>query len=1051
MYSFAQFNKLIAEYRGEYYKNVVKTGTNMINEESVFASEAYYYKTEALINLSDFNGAIKSIEDGSEKYPLYKFRYEYLRAKMFKEQQKYEDAKKILQSILIQHPSHSASHFLLAQLMGEEGGQIQGIIGFQMAIISNRNSTFLQESFRRMTDMMQNNFEIKREKEDAKVFKKINSLISSGLALKGDYKSDLPLKYITSNVTDLIFKTFLSSKTSSLIQNSEDFTMRYYVKFLNEVKKKGLEKGYILYVMSVINNPSVKKVIKKFKIKYWNNQVNKNKFTVNGEIDERDYILGNEGVLVAFGKKNKDDLKVGKWTYFYPTGEIAAETEYDVDGMLNGYNVWYSQDGYIKESGVYEAGKLNGFAYFTRENGCASYDGEFKDGDLNGEVKIYNSQGILLATKNFEDNQLNGLFKEFYKNGKISSKVNLVKGLNEGNLIVFSPQGDTLKIKSFSKGKPVGLSVEYYANGNVLSEGGYRGGKRHGEWRDYYYDGSLAFKYNYKSGYLHGDYLKFTAGGDTLVYKRYNNGLLHGINKEYIKNNKVLWEHVFKKGKFKKYYNYSPDGALLSKGKKEYVLNDRFGFKYIEGTKRGNNFHGDYTVYWKNGKIKERRNYFKGVLSGVCKEYFSWGALDEVKYYKNDNLHGEYKSYYDNGNIYIEGQYFEGERTGLWKFYHPNKKVFKEMYYVDGKSDGHITFYSITGEKRSNYFYKGDVLYRSKVFDREGNIVCEIKTPQGKGDFLFKSVEGHLYLKSKLSGGEHHGLKMFYYPNGQVIEKVEKNHGESHGIFMSYFPDGKIKETGEYIYGNKSGQWRSYHHNGNLSTSAIYKDDIVQDSLVRYYITGGLKEISYYDKNGESSGVKYFHSSGALNCFIRKDGGFIHGGYSNYDAFGKLAINRVYNGGICVSYNYLKNGKLIEPIFTYGNGLLKTFYDNGKLASEFSQKDGMYEGLYKTMYSNGRPWIEAEYLHDKRHGNYRSYFKNGKISYEGEYDFGRLNGLQRKYNQEGSLLSEITFNQGVRDGVSKFYDNNGNLLYILLYKDDVVIDVVGLEPKLNHF
>jgi len=49
------------------------------------------------------------------------------------------------------------------------------------------------------------------------------------------------------------------------------------------------------------------------------------------------------------------------------------------------------------------------------------------------------------------------------------------------------------------------------------------------------------------------------------------------------------------------------------------------------------------------------------------------------------------------------------------------------------------------------------------------------------------------------------------------------------------------------------------------------------------------------------------------------------------------------------------------------------------------------------------------------------------------------------------LLSEVTFNQGVKDGLSKFYDNNGNLLYILLYKDDVVINVKGLSPKLNNF
>ena len=93
----------------------------------------------------------------------------------------------------------------------------------------------------------------------------MNSLISSGLALKGKYKADLPLKSVTNLVTDLIFKTFLEEETSSLTDDSEDFTMKYYAKFLNEVKKKGLEKGYILYVMSVLNNPSIKKVMIAYK------------------------------------------------------------------------------------------------------------------------------------------------------------------------------------------------------------------------------------------------------------------------------------------------------------------------------------------------------------------------------------------------------------------------------------------------------------------------------------------------------------------------------------------------------------------------------------------------------------------------------------------------------------------------------------------------------------------------------------------------------------------------------------------------------------------
>ena len=1045
LYELSQLNKIVAQYTGDFFEEVLETSTQMIKEDSEFSSEAFYYKIKALNKLKLFDEAKKNIDEASKKYPLHNFRFEYLRAIMLVDRGEYEGAKKAIQFILVQHPKHSASHLLLAQILAQEGAESQAILGFQMAIISNRNSSSLREAFREMSDVMQSNFEVTREKEEDKPYKQINSLISSGLALKENYKPELALKYTSNVVTDLMFQQLLYQPELS------DFTMSYYVQFFDKVRKKGLQKGYILYLLSVINHPSVKKAMtahkedfeafEDFSEKYWNAQINRNKFKVNGEVDERDYFLSDKGVLTAFGKQNEKGFKVGKWTYFNPTGKISAETEYNDYGKLTGKNTWYSKGGYITESGVYKDGKLNGFAYFTGDNDCASYDGEFKDGKLNGEVKIYNSKGIFYRLKNFENNKVNGLLREFHKNGKVSLEVNVVNGLNEGQLYVFSPEGDTLKSKSFTKGKANGLFVKYSERGGVARKGQYKGGVRHGEWRDYNHDGTLVYKYNYKGGNLNGDYLKFRSNGDTLICKSYSNGLLHGPDRDYNENNKILWEHIFKKGKLKKYFNYSPDGVLLSKGKKNYVLNDRYGFKYIEGTKKGSEFHGEYILFWKNGQIKENRYYINGLLNGESKDYFLWGGLDEVMYYKNDRLHGDYKSYYDNGKLYAEGQFVEGNKTGAWTFYHPNGKLHKEIYFINGKSQGHVTFYSITGEKRANYFYKGDVLFKTEVFDKEGNILSTIQTPQGKGDYIFKSVSGHVYLKSQLDGGEYHGQKTFFYPNGQIIERVQKNYGESNGSFKSYYPDGKIKEEGNYVFGKKNGVWKNYFHNGNLSSKVSYDLDLILDSVVTYYITGGLKEINYYDKNGVRVGEKHYHPNGLVNSIIPIDGDFIHGEFSNYDEFGQLFIKRKYNGGEFISYTYLKNGKLLDPILAKSNGLVKTYYNNGVLATEYKKKNGMYEGAYKRVHSNGETWIETTYLHNNVNGLYKSYFENGGLRYEAQYDFGRLHGTQKKYNKKGDLLLEVNFNQGVKDGESKFYSNTGNLMYIILYKDDVVVEV----------
>lgn len=1041
LYDIVRFNKMVYQYAGNYHKDVVKTGDAIIFDKSVYSPEAYFYKTKALIDLKEYTKAQKSIKIAKTKFPLF-FKYDFLIALILINKGEFEEAKIHLQKLLRRHPKHAQSHYELAKIMANEGAETEAILGFQMAIISNRNSSVLQKSFVGMEDVMQNNFEVSRLKEDNKLFKQVNSFISSEIGLKEGYKAEIDLNYFSNNITDLLFQQLPYKDKSG------DFTMDYYAKFFRAVKSKGLSKGYTLYLMGIINNPIVQKSVsafkseidafEKFQKEYWNRIANENKYAIKGKIYKRDYQFDDSGNITAVGTQK--EKRIGPWVYFYPSGKIAAETNYDDKGKFQGKNIWYARDGYVKESGFYVDGKITGDAFFTRENGTPFYEGPFKENKAAGELTFYTKTGILSAKKEFEENELEGAIKEYYTNGTLASKVFVKNGKKEGSLCVFSAKGDTLSIKEYEKGKAVGTYLSRHPNGKLASKGQYKAGERTGMWRDYYYDGSIKYIYNYKKGDFHGLYLKFNSNGDTLVFCNYVNGELNGAYKDY-SNNEVLWQHDYKKGTFKKYSNFSPNGILLNTGKKNYKLNDKFGYKYIEGFKKGNDLHGNYLIYWKNGKVKEKRVYENGIRQGEYKEYFPWGDLEVETNYKKGDLHGIYKSYYDNGKMYCEGYYDEGEEVGLWKFYHPNGKVKNSFYYSNGESVGHHLYYSIHGEKNADYFYKQDILYKTKVFNKRGEEVCAIKTPQGKGKYNFSNIEGKIVLKSNLHGGKHHGKKQYFYPNGELKQTVEKKHGESHGPFQSFYVNGQIKKEGNYIFGVKQGEWKSYHHNGKISWKGTYVDDFVRDSVVQYFITGGVDEVAYYDANGNKLYVKYMHPSGKVNSVVSFDGGFIQGNYSNYDGFGKLVINRTYNGGENVRYSYMKNGKLIGEIDINNDKPIKTFYDNGKLASEYKYIDGLFEGKYKKNHSNGKPWIETTYLHDNVHGSYRSYYVDGTIRYEAEYDNGRLNGKMKKFSKKGELLESVTYVFGVKDGKAQYYNNDYKLLYSLVFKDDVVVKV----------
>ena len=462
LYELGQLNKWIAEYTGKYYKNVINTCEKAIERESKFEAEAHYYKIKSLIDLREYEKAKGSISVAKKRFQLY-FQYDFFVALMLENQGKYADAKAKLQTILMQHPQHSQSHFQLAKIMAEEGREMEAILGFQMAIISNRNSMVVRNAFGDMENMMQNNFEVSREQDENKLYSKVNNLITSKLALNREYKAALSLNYSANNVTDLMFNQF------SYKEGTSDFTMNYYGKFFQEVKKKGLEKGYTLYLLAVIQDQSVQKLVKTYEYQvnafeelladYWYDHVNENKFEVNGKVYERDYILDGSGMLSAVGELNDKDEKIGPWIYFYSSGKVAAKTNYNDEGKLQGENFWYDEDGVLKESGVYEDGKLNGFGFYARKDGTPSYDGEFKDNELNGEVKIYDDKGILSQIKVFKNNEANGPLQEFYTNGQKASEVNLIDGEMDGEWLEFYQNGEISRRSQHLLGKFLEVEV----------------------------------------------------------------------------------------------------------------------------------------------------------------------------------------------------------------------------------------------------------------------------------------------------------------------------------------------------------------------------------------------------------------------------------------------------------------------------------------------------------------------------------------------------------------------------------------------------------------
>ena len=84
------------------------------------------------------------------------------------------------------------------------------------------------------------------------------------------------------------------------------------------------------------------------------------------------------------------------------------------------------------------------------------------------------------------------------------------------------------------------------------------------------------------------------------------------------------------------------------------------------------------------------------------------------------------------------------------------------------------------------------------------------------------------------------------------------------------------------------------------------------------------------------------------------------------------------------------------------DGIVKKYYKNGKLAYEWSYKDGTQEGVAT------------------------SYFKSGSLSTEWNYKGGRLDGITRIYYKSGGIKYIDTYRDGHKIN-RKAYDSKGKL------------------------
>jgi len=474
----------------------------------------------------------------------------------------------------------------------------------------------------------------------------------------------------------------------------------------------------------------------------------------------------------------------------------------------------YYNDGVtMKWDGPCVNGKANGSGKLLKYNEGeyeSTYEGEYKNGIREGKGKFSHITGSILECQ-FIDGQAIGY-------GKYD--------LGNGNRY----EGQIFNYRSHGKG------TYYFANGSKYE--GFFVSDRFYTGKFTNYDGTITY---YQQYYPVKEITEKPTG--------YNPEFGVKITEYYDEN----WKRC--KQKDAAYYRlvtYEAENKPKGVVKDFYIdgeLQSEFSCPYLDYDDEGKNFHeGQATWYYKNGQVKEERNYLNNKINGVNTLYYENGQKYQEAEYSNGYLNGDFTQWYKNGKlksyavysfgVLVDSKFIEYDENGLGSLvYNENFDINKDSWIIKGDN-----YKSIINEKNQLEFklFEDQTLSLKNYInlDQKSNYSVEsiIQKKTGKGTegyglvFGFKDWDNYYqfliseygsytilgkfegmdvnivdWTKSKAinTGNKRNQLKIFKYDgefifsiNGEVVEK--KSSKVLRGNYCGVITHGK----GEYVMEN---------------------------------------------------------------------------------------------------------------------------------------------------------------------------------------------------------------------------------------------------------
>ena len=346
----------------------------------------------------------------------------------------------------------------------------------------------------------------------------------------------------------------------------------------------------------------------------------------------------------------------------------------------------------------------------------------------------------------------------------------------------------------------------------------------------------------------------------------------------------------------------------------------------------------------------------------------------------------------------------EGKNSGIITTYHPNGLPWQYLEIQDMRAFGAYREWHPNGLLRID----------ATVIGGSADI-----SPNAQRDWLFE------------------GEARFWDEQGRLMAQIPYQKGMLEGISISYYPNGQIQKTSPYHQNRLQGEEIEFYEEGQIFSRTTYQLGIKKGESLGFWPKNIKRWAEFYQEGLLLTGI-YFSPEGSILSDINEGSGF-------QTIFRDTSISHK------IEYRRGQPEGLIQ-IFSQ-NGELKTAYrvknslKQGEEIEYYSQKEKeegvqgslpklsipwdnqVINGIVKTWYSNGKLQSQKDYARNKKNGSSLAWYKDGALMYMEEYEEDKLTSGQYYKKNQKDPISTI-FNG---TGTATLYDEQGIFLRKVQY------------------